>query len=190
MLYWREDLSLYPLRCCQKIPLKDQVAIWTLDLNCGMQLRLIVHSLTNIPRADPMHEDSQTGPLSLKGWLNHFAQSSYPFSLECNMSREVFLHSVIVSVSKTAAYSEPFTVSEQLEGRKGFILHSILLCKHVKGRVCKIGGNTIYMRILHTNGGQFFIFASGTRHYHGSNCRLYSPHVTFLYGEIWRRRPR
>ena len=46
------------------------------------------------------------------------------------------------------------------------------------------------MRIRHTNGGQFFIFASATRHYHGSNCRLYSPHVTFLYGEIRRRRPR
>jgi hypothetical protein len=85
------------------------------------------------------------------------------------MPREVFLHSVIVSVPKTAANREPFTVSEQLEGRKGFILLSILLCKHVKGRVCKIGGNTIFMRIQHTNGGQFFIFASATRHYHGSN---------------------
>jgi hypothetical protein len=61
------------------------------------------------------------------------------------MSRDVFLHSVIVSVSKTAAYSEPFPVSEQLEGRKGFILLSILLCKHVKGRVCKIGEEIQYI---------------------------------------------
>ena len=49
------------------------------------------------------------------------------------MAREVFLHTVIVSVSKTAAYSEPFSVSEQLEGSKRIHITFYIAVQTCKG---------------------------------------------------------